>query len=698
MSISQRLVERVLAERIRRFVGREAERNLFRSALAERELPFYLLYVYGPGGIGKTNLLREFGRLSAEADTPYSYLDARDVEPVPDAFAGALSRSMGLASNQSAIDAISSRGRRHVLLIDTYEALALLDGWLREVFFPQFPEDTLIVLADRQAPSPAWRADPGWQTFLRTLPLRNLTPREGRDYLFHRGVPPEQHEAVLDFTHSHPLALSLVADLFDQRPGFQFKPEAAPDVVKQLLAQLVQKVPSPAHRAALEACSLVRLTTEPLLAAMLCTGDAHELFDWLRDLSFIESGPLGLFPHDLAREALAADLRWRNPDWYAELHRRARDYYSTRLQQAHGREQQLVIFDYVFLHRENSVVRPFFEWQENGATLPDSMRPGEARDLIGMVARHEGDESARIAARWFERQPEGVLVFRGPEQRPAGFMAIVALHRATPEDLAADPAASQAWEYMRSRVPLRPGEGATLFRFWMAADSYQSVSSVQSLIFVNAARHYLVAPALAFTFFPCADPGFWSSAFAYVDLERVVKADFSVGGRTYGMYGHDWRAVPPAAWLALLGEREISAQSSESPQPQAAPLVLVLSRPDFDSAVREALRDLPHLDVLRANPLLRSRIVVERVGAASALGERAAALQTLVTEAAESLRSSPRQEKSYQALYHTYIHPAPTQEAASEMLDLPFSTFRRHLKAGMIRVTEMLWQLEIGAG
>lgn len=71
----------------------------------------------------------------------------------------------------------------------------------------------------------------------------------------------------------------------------------------------MQKVPGPAHRAALEACALVRLTTKALLAAMLESPDAHDLFEWLRNLSSIESGSQGIFPHDLAREALAADVR-----------------------------------------------------------------------------------------------------------------------------------------------------------------------------------------------------------------------------------------------------------------------------------------------------------------------------------------------------------------------------------------------------
>ncbi|MDZ4717795.1 MAG: hypothetical protein SH847_04945 [Roseiflexaceae bacterium] len=84
------------------------------------------------------------------------------------------------------------------------------------------------------------------------------------------------------------------------------------------LELFVQKVPGAAHRAALEICALVHFTTESLLAAMLDLPNAHELFDWLRSLSFVASTRQGMFPHDLAREALTADVRWRNPQWYAE--------------------------------------------------------------------------------------------------------------------------------------------------------------------------------------------------------------------------------------------------------------------------------------------------------------------------------------------------------------------------------------------
>jgi hypothetical protein len=76
--------------------------------------------------------------------------------------------------------------------------------------------------------------------------------------------------------------------------------------------------------------------------------------------------------------------------------------------------------------------------------------------------------------------------------------------------------------------------------------------------------------------------------------------------------------------------------------------------------------------------------------------ERVESLRAVLREAASTLQSNPRDEKLFRALDHTYFHPAPTQEAAAEQLDLPFSTYRRHLTAGIQRLTEILWQQEIG--
>jgi hypothetical protein len=704
--MTTRVTERLSAARRQRFVGRDGERALFQGALASAELAFHVLYIFGPGGVGKTTLLREFAAMAEQANTSTFYLDARNLEPSPESFLAALQNAMGLERTEHVFRALSSQSSRRVVLIDTYETLAPLDGWLRETFFPQLSENTLIVLADRNPPLPAWRTDPGWQAALRVLSLRNLSPDESRAYLAKRNIPPDEHAAVLNFTHGHPLALSLVADVFAQRPGFHFQPDEAPDVVQTLLARFVQKVPSPAHRAALEACALVRVMTEALLVHILRQPDTvaagidtiaaqstHELFEWLRGLSFVESSREGLFPHDLAREALAADLRWRNPDWYKELHHRARAYYVSHFQQTHGIEQQRILYDYVFLHRDNPVIRSMLEWQTGGTVVPDSMRDADRSACVEIAKKHEGAESARLAEMWLAQQPEGVTVYRDERGAVIGFIAMIALERASAVEIQSDPATRLAWDYLKRHAPLRPGEVATHYRFWMAHDTYQDVSSVQTLIFLNTVRYQLSTPGLAYHFLPCAKPEMWAGAFAYANLTRLTEIDYEIGGKRYGVYGHDWRVQPPLAWLQMLAEREVSGGVAAPPPP--AQQIVVLSRDEFAAAVRNAVHDL-RVEALRKNALLQSRIVAQRVAADATMTDRATALSSLLKQAAESLKATPRDAKLYRALYHTYLEPAATQEQAAEKLDLPFSTYRRHLKEGIDRVVEMLWQQEIG--
>jgi hypothetical protein len=122
----------------------------------------------------------------------------------------------------------------------------------------------------------------------------------------------------------------------------------------------------------------------------------------------------------------------------------------------------------------------------------------------------------------------------------------------------------------------------------------------------------------------------------------------------------------------------------------------VLSRPEFASAVLEALRSFTRPELLVTSPLLRSRLVSEESDAAEEALSPVEALRTRILAAARLLLSSPREEKFYHALRLTYFEPAPTQEIASERLDIPFRTFRRHLKSGIQRLTEILWRWEIG--
>lgn len=673
--MSSTLMEKLAAARRQRFVGRQSERDLFREALTAAERPFFLLYLFGSGGVGKSSLLREFAYIASQLGVRVAQLDGRTIDATPDGFLTALRYGLGVPI-EAVFSALAAENGRFVLLIDTVELLHPLDGWLQDTFLPQLPANMLVVMAGRNPPSPRWRSDPGWQTLMHVIPLRNLRPEESVAYLVRRQVRASQHTAVLNFTHGHPLALSLVADMFEQSPHSQFQPENAPDVIKTVLDQFLQEVPTPTHRAALEACALVRLTNEAVLGHMLQLEQPQPLFDWLRQLSFIDAERHGLYPHDLAREALVADLRWRNPERFTLLQGRAQNYYMGRVQQADLREQRRVLIDFIYLHRDNPLVQPYFEWQFSGSVFVDGLRAGEETAVIAMLQRHEGIHSAELAAYWLAQQPQGVTVIRQATGTLAGFVVMVSLEKTTDDDRQRDPAVAAAWAFLQRHAPLKAGETATLFRFWLAAESYQAVSPVQSRLFLSMVQHYLTTPGLVYTFLPCANPAFWADVFAYADLQRLPEVDFAVGGRPYGVYGHNWRAVPGMIWLARVGGHGEGEEGETAVSP--------LNEDEFAAAVRDLLRDLNDSPALQTNPL-RLYLVGDTVA------EQVAALRQLVVQMAQTLQQDPRQAKGYRALSHTYIQPAPTQEKAAELLDLPFSTYRRHLRSGVEQLTGLLW-------
>ncbi|MDX1520655.1 MAG: AAA family ATPase [Anaerolineae bacterium] len=688
-----RLADRLTAVRWGRFVGREAELKLFRSALLAAEPSFAVLHIYGPGGVGKSTLLREYARLAIEAGRQVILLD-RDMEPSPPGFGLALRQALGLKESGADLP-LNDWPPQTVLLIDTYELLVTLDGWLRDTFLPQLPADSLVVIAGRNSPASAWRTDISWGELTRILPLRNLRPEESQTYLAARGIPEAQHAEVLAFTHGHPLALSLVAEVMNQGDKLAaFKPQVEPDVVRILLERFTQNVPGLQYRQALEICAHAPVTTEALLAEALGAENGHLTFKWLRELSFIEQGPRGLFPHDLAREVLDADLRWRNPDSYRQMHRQVRRYVVRQLQETRGLEQQQATFDWLFLQRYSSLGQAFLELESFGNLYAVPAREQDYPIILDMVRQYEGGASAQIARYWLRRQPQAFTIFcRTADQQPSGFLALLVIDGVTPEDLEADPALKAAWAFAQRYGPVRPGEEISYKRFWMAADTYQVLpSATLNMVSVFSVIQWLTYPKLAWSFAAYADPDYWQPLYSYVNFQRSAEADFEIDGRRYGVYSHDWRTEPAQVWLEVMAEREL-ATDLEPDSIEAKPVAsqVVLSEPEFNEAVRQALRHYTQPDLLTANPLLRSRLVIEIAGPESS----PVALQSLLQETAEALTGNPRTEKFYRAVYHTYLKPAPSQEAAAELLDIPLGTYRYRLARGIERITEWLWQREL---
>src|SRR5262245_3742737 len=681
-----------LAAASRRLYGRDPELGLFRLALVGRSKPFSVFYVHGLGGVGKSALLDECANEALRAGVVLLQLDGRNIEPSPDGFLDALGDALRLADAESPLERLSTAARV-VLMLDSYDALLPLDPWIRHTFLPKLPARGIVMLAGRQPPPADWMSDPKLGPIVRALPLRNLSPADSRALLSDRHVPTEQHDAVLHFTHGHPLALVLVADVI-ANAGLEeiFRPESAPNVLRELLGRMIATVPSPRHRKALETCAQARITTEALLAAVVHDGDPHEMFEWLRGLSFIQQSAEGLFPHDLAREVLDADFRWRDPDGFLELNRRIWRHLRQKLIVTAGRAQQRTFFDKLFLHRASATGVRYHDYTTLGTVFAQLPCAADRATIIETARRWEGDESARIAAYWLDRQPQAFRVARGPRNEMLGFVASIVLGEESADDVDGDPAIKGAWAFARQRGRLRAGELMVHHRFHMSCGCYQDISPNINLLAMRVSFAPLEHKRLAWSFVTFAEPERWLPLMQYVDFERAEDADFSMDRRYYSVFAHDWRVEPFEAWWDQLCEHSLSTEpvGEQASQIPASPLV-VLSEPEFATWVRQALRDYTRPAALAANPLLRSRLVADAEGN----GGDPSRLQALLRAALEALKLSPKDAKFYRAILYTYFQPVLTQEGAAERLGLPFSTYRYHLARGSQRIVEHLWEIEL---
>jgi hypothetical protein len=668
--VGSSLIDRVRADRRRAFVGRERELARFADALDAREGSIW--YVHGPGGIGKTSLLHQVAWLGEQRGRRVAWRDGRDC-PI-----GTSPLDGDLASAD-------------LVLVDHTDALGPPDHWLTERVLATLPYAAVVVLAGPHPPPLSWRVDPGWHELVRTVRLDHLSAAESAELLASRGVPADEHERATALTHGHPLALALVADAAAQGSRTS---TAGPQTLAALLDRLLGSVPAPQHREALEATAQVRVTTEPLLCAMLGTGDARDLFDWLRGLSFVDTETHGLYLHELVRDALAAELRWRHPARHGELRARARAYYWQAFDAAPAGDRQQILLDFAYLHRESPVLGPLLAGLAPGAgdLWIRPARPDEHAAIVSTVEHWEGTEAGRLAAYWLRQQPATGFAVADTTGAMVGCFVLLQV-----SDDAADPGVAAVHAYVRKAVPLRTDEVATMIRFWCCVEEYQAVSAVQTLITLYLVQHILTTPGLAMTFVAYAEPDVWADANAYADMDRLPEADFEVGGRTYGVFGHDWRIVPPMAWLRLLAARETAARPLDLPRPAGAAPLRVLDEDGFAEAVRRTLADLGRADRLAGSPLLDARFVARRLAAGAGTADRVAALQAAVREAAGQLQAAPKGLRGYRAVHHTYLQPAETQQAAADLLRLPMSTFRRHLTEGVRELTALLWQQELGA-
>ncbi|MER5479589.1 AAA family ATPase [Streptomyces sp. NPDC002734] len=664
------LAERLRWARERAFVGRSAQLAVFREALAGGDGAPAVIYVHGPGGVGKSTLLRRFADESRDAGRPVVEVNGRLVDPSP---AGVEAEVAGAPEDA-------------VLLVDAFEHCQGLESWLVDRFLPALSPRTLVVLAGREAPSPTWTADVAWSEILAVLPLGDLDEAEAARLLELRGVSPAVGRRVLRFAGGHPLALNLAAGIATDGNGGDWAP--TPDVLTALLQQMVGDVPSPTHRLALEVTAHAMTTTEGLLRAVIGPERGAEMFTWLRRLPIADWGRQGLFLHEMVSDALDTDLRWRDPQAYEEMHRRLGHILLEQARTAPPAEAMTAIRELTYLKRYGSMGE-YFQMRREGDFHEDVLRPDDHEAVRRLIALTEGPESAAVVDFWLERQPEAFWLYRDSATgEAAAFMTWLRISTPGEDELAADPILAQAWEYVGRTSPMRPGQHMLVARFFVDPAAYGEISPVQHLMQLRICADWIRSEGLAWSFLLSPFADLWDPLMRHLGHERATDMPWP-NGYTYSLFACDWRTTPLSVWF---DRTQPGALTEEPPAVPTAGPAAPLTRADFDTAVRAALRDWHREDDFAAGPLLRARMVT---GLPGHTPDRAAELlRELLTDVVDAMRADPRDARVHRVVATTYFHRVPNQMAAAERLGLPYSTYRRHLQRAHERLCDALWRRE----
>ncbi|HEY2314621.1 MAG TPA: ATP-binding protein [Streptosporangiaceae bacterium] len=663
------LGEQVKEARSRAFVGRDHELALLGSALSRTADSPSVYYVQGPGGIGKSTLLREFADRARRDGRRIVFVDGRVVGPSTSVFEA--------AAGDVAV------GSGTVLIIDTFEQCQPLETWLREAFLPRLPGEAIVVIGGRRALDIEWSADPGWSRALRTVELQPFTSEQSSMLLAANGIERSRHPPVVGFAGGNPLALVLAAAVVTARPGTEATWHPSGQILAALLNRLVGDVPSAAHRRALEAAAQAFTMTEDLLRAALPGEDASQLFGWLRDLPFMNVLQGGVHPHDAVRETLVADLRWRDLEAFQQMQARLGRTLLARLREAPASRVRAAMGELFFLYREVPTRVGMWDAGDQDLVQDEPLRAEDVPAVLAFAAESEGKASAELVRYWLDRQPGAFTLYRHlGTGRPVAFSARLSLPApADPRDIAADPVVAAAWQYCDATAPVRPGEHMAMTRFAIYPGCYQLPSPVMQLMHQLSLGAVARSGNLAHGVLVYQDVHAWQRWVGHTMPDTGYRAE--VGGRTYGLFANDWRQRPFERWLDQL----VDSREPDIPAPAGKPPFQPLPRASFDEAVRHVLQLWNQRGALGNSPLARTALVPE------GSPDPEAGLRERVEQALDATSGIPRAVRGHDAVVATYLTGAPTQQAAARRLGLPFSTYRRHLKGGLQDLSDRLWKV-----
>jgi hypothetical protein len=210
-----------------------------------------------------------------------------------------------------------------------------------------------------------------------------------------------------------------------------------------------------------------------------------------------------------------------------------------RVAEAQGAERLINTTDLIFMHRNNPIMQQAFQYKELGKFYAEQAARADHEDILESVARWEGSAAVPLAQHWLQRQPDAWVVVRGDRGVVWGAICCLQLGQVIPDDVAADPAAQAAMQYIQRHAPLRSGDVALLGRFLVDREKYQQPTAVLNALQIAITSKWLTTPNLAWSLVYYAQPEYWLTLMSYINFHRASDADYVIGGRRYGVFAHD---------------------------------------------------------------------------------------------------------------------------------------------------------------
>ncbi|MDH3351964.1 MAG: winged helix-turn-helix domain-containing protein [Gammaproteobacteria bacterium] len=486
-----------------------------------------VVWLHGPMGSGKTELLSAFAKKAKDDGATIFGIDCRTVEPTISGLLDALGELLriSLKDLDDAATTLSGSGVPTVIMFDNYEVFRLADSWLRREFIPALSASARIVLVSREPPAAGWISSTEWRDYFLTVSL-------------------EAHDEL-----------------------------SAEELTRRYRAE----VPEPEIRQAIDAVSVVRRITRPMLASLCPQIPDVELFEKLAGLSFVETRRDGLAIQDSLRKVIGSRLQAADVKQYRHYQQEAWKLLRQQLRESAHADLWRCTADIIYLI-ENPVIREAFFPSQSAHFSVEPAMPENKQAVMDTIERHEPPGAIKALELWWQYLPSAFHVIKDATGTIAGFYCMAKPDELGDSWLQSDPIARNWQHHLNLRG--RSARAPSLFlRRWLSRDDGESPSAVQAAAWVDIKRTYLeLRPQLRRVYLTLRDIGPYGPAATELGFTVLEDCTVSLTGASYHTAMLDFGPGSVDGWICRLLAAELGIAEGQLLDTASRELVLNGSR------------------------------------------------------------------------------------------------------------------------